>query len=264
MDLAKTVLRIKLDEACISAVLTDERRIAAASGEAGREGQPEGGVLTYSAEMIHSGLQASFSALRDAVKAEFGQDLATVGTIEISAGMHGCLPFDREGGELVLFQSWRDIISGPAAERLTRIFGVDIPQRSGIAQLYQALLNREERVKDIAFLTTPAGYLFWRLTGEKAVDAAEAGRMFPTDPRTCDYDEIMLRKFAALTGVRLRTILPKVLPEGSCCGRLSEEGARFLDPSGTLPAGIPTVFSEGEDGAAAEAAGQDASCSMSL
>ena len=259
MDLTKTVLRIKLGGACISAVLTDERRIAAASGEAGREGQPEGGVLTYSAEMIHSGLQASFSALRDAVKAEFGQDLATVGTIEISAGMHGCLPFDREGGELVLFQDWRDIISGPAAERLTRIFGVNIPQRSGIAQLYQALLNREERVKDIAFLTTPAGYLFWRLTGEKAVDAAEAGCMFPTD-----YDEIMLRKFAALTGVRLRTILPKVLPEGSCCGRLSEEGARFLDPSGTLPAGIPTVFSEGEDGAAAEAAGQDASCSMSL
>ncbi len=263
MDLAKTVLRIKLGEACISAVLTDEGRIAAASGEAGREGQPEGGVLICFAEMIRKDLQASFSALRDAVKAEFGQGLATVGTIEISAGMHGCLPFDREGGEIVLFQDWRDI-SSPAAERLTRIFGVNIPQRSGIAQLYQALLNREERVKDIAFLTTPAGYLFWRLTGEKAVDAAEAGCMFPTDPRTCDYDEIMLRKFAALTGVRLRTILPKVVPEGSCCGRLSEEGARFLDPSGTLTAGIPTVFSGGEDGAAAEAAGQDASCSMSL
>ena len=103
-------------------------------------------------------------------------------------------------------------------------------------------------MKDIAFLTTLAGYIHWRLTGEKLMGVGEASGMFPIDSARLDYDEGMLRKFKTLTGVELREILPKVLPAGECGGTLTAEGAAFLDPSGTLRPGVPVAPCEGDAG----------------
>ena len=162
--------------------------------------------------------------------------------------MHGYLPFDKEGKQLAEFRTWRNTITGEAAEKLTALFGFNIPQRWSIAHLYQAILNGENHVTEISYLTTLAGYIHWKLTGKKVMGVGEASGMFPIDSSRCDYDEDMLRKFRELTGMELRAVLPQVLPAGADAGTLTESGARFLDPSGTLLPGIPVAPCEGDAG----------------
>ena len=248
MDLKKTVLGIELGSTRIKAVLIDEKHIPIASGDYEWENQLVNGIWTYSTEAVHAGLQSCFAALKADVKAKYGTELTTVGTIGVSAMMHGYLPFDKDGRQLAGFRTWRNTITGEAAEELTALFGFNIPQRWSIAHLYQAILNREEHVKDIAFFTTLAGYIHWKLTGEKVMGIGEAAGMFPIDSEKLDYDEGMVKKFNALTGIDLRAILPKVLVAGESGGYLTESGARFLDPTGTLQPGIPVAPCEGDAG----------------
>ena len=248
MDLTKTALGIELGSTRIKAVLIDEKHIPIASGDFEWENQLVNGIWTYSMDMVHKGIQTCFANLKADVKAKFGAELTTVGAIGVSAMMHGYLPFDKDGKQLAEFRTWRNTITGEAAEKLTNLFGFNIPQRWSIAHLYQAMLNGEEHVKDIAYLTTLAGYIHWQLTGEKVMGVGEASGMFPIDSTKCDYDVTMLLKFETLTGTDLRTILPKVLPAGARAGTLTEAGARFLDPTGTLKPGIPVAPCEGDAG----------------
>ena len=248
MDLKKTVLGIELGSTRIKAVLIDEKHIPIAQGDFEWENQLVNGIWTYSMDMVHTGIRTCFANLKSDVKRKFDTELMTVGAIGVSAMMHGYLPFDGDGKQLAEFRTWRNTITGEAAEKLTAQFGFNIPQRWSIAHLYQAILNHEEHVKDIAFLTTLAGYIHWQLTGEKVMGIGEASGMFPIDSGKLDYDEGMVQKFKALTGIELRSILPKVLVAGDCGGTLTEAGARFLDPSGTLQPGIPVAPCEGDAG----------------
>ncbi len=248
MDLKKTALGIELGSTRIKAVLIDENFLPIASGDYEWENQLVNGVWTYSMDAVHTGLRSCFAALKADVKEKYGLELTELGAIGVSAMMHGYLPFDRDGRQLAEFRTWRNTITGEAAEKLTALFGFNIPQRWSIAHLYQAMLNGEEHVKEIAFLTTLAGYIHWRLTGEKLMGVGEASGMFPIDSAKLDYDEGMVQKFKALTGIDLRASLPRVLPAGERAGVLTEEGARFLDPSGTLRPGIPVAPCEGDAG----------------
>ena len=248
MNLKKTVLGIELGSTRIKAVLIDDKHFPIASGDFEWENQLVNGIWTYSMDAVHSGLQTCFARLKADVKEKYGVELTEVGAIGVSAMMHGYLPFDKEGAQLAEFRTWRNTITGEAAEKLSALFGFNIPQRWSIAHLYQAILNGEEHVKDIAYLTTLAGYIHWRLTGEKLMGVGEASGMFPIDSGKLDYDEDMVRKFGALTGIDLRAILPRVLPAGARAGVLTEEGARFLDPDGRLKSGIPVAPCEGDAG----------------
>ncbi len=247
-DLKKTALGIELGSTRIKAVLIDDKHLPVASGDFEWENRLVNGVWTYSMDAVHTGLQTCFANLKADVRARYGVELTEVGAIGVSAMMHGYLPFDKDGRQLAEFRTWRNTITGEAAEKLTALFGFNIPQRWSIAHLYQAMLNGEEHVKEIAFLTTLAGYIHWRLTGEKLMGVGEASGMFPIDSAKLDYDEGMVQKFKALTGIDLRAILPRVLPAGERAGVLTEEGARFLDPSGTLRPGIPVAPCEGDAG----------------
>ncbi len=248
MNLTKTVLGIELGSTRIKAVLIDDRHLPVASGEFEWENQLIDGIWTYSMDMIHRGLHTCYSNLKTDVKEKFGVELTSVGAIGVSAMMHGYLPFDKDGQQLARFRTWRNTITGPAAESLTALFGFNIPQRWSIAHLYQAILTGEEHVKDIAYLTTLSGYIHWQLTGKKVMGVGEASGMFPIDSEKMDYDEQMLQKFKTLTGLDLRTILPKVMVAGDNGGTLTEAGARFLDPSGTLCPGVPVAPCEGDAG----------------
>ncbi len=248
MDLKKTALGIELGSTRIKAVLIDENFLPIASGDYEWENQLVNGVWTYSMDAVHTGLRSCFAALKADVKEKYGLELTELGAIGVSAMMHGYLPFDRDGRQLAEFRTWRNTITGEAAEKLTALFGFNIPQRWSIAHLYQAFLNGEEHVKDIAFLTTLAGYIHWRLTGEKLMGVGEASGMFPIDSQKLDYDEGMVQKFKALCGIDLRAILPKVLPAGANAGKLTEAGALFLDPTGALRPGIPVAPCEGDAG----------------
>ena len=249
MNFSKTALGIELGSTRIKAVLIDEHHAPVASGDYEWENRLENGVWTYSMKDVHAGIRAAYANL---VK-NLGAPLECVGAIGVSGMMHGYLPFDKNGAQLTEFRTWRNTITGDAAAKLTELFGFNIPQRWSIAHLYQAILNNEEHVKDIAFLTTLAGYIHWRLSGEKLTGVGEASGMFPIDSAACDYHEGMARQFDELVAPKgypwkLRDILPKVLPAGTQAGILTEQGAHFLDPTGMLKAGIPLAPCEGDAG----------------
>ena len=250
MDLKQTVLGIELGSTRIKAVLLDRNHLPIAGGSYEWENQFVNGVWTYSMQAVHTGLQACFADLKRDVKEKFGQELTTVGAIGVSAMMHGYLPFDADGKQLAEFRTWRNTITGEAAEKLTALFGFNIPQRWSIAHLYQAILNKESHIGDIARLTTLAGYIHYMFTGLHVMGVGEASGMFPIDSEKMDYDQTMVEKFDAVSGMswKLRDILPKVLTAGESAGALTEAGARFLDPSGTLQAGIPVAPCEGDAG----------------
>ena len=248
VNLKTCSLGIELGSTRIKAVLIDEQHVPIASGDHVWENRLVNGIWTYMMEDIHTGLQDCFANLMRDVREKLGCELKTVGAIGVSAMMHGYLPFDKDGRQLCEFRTWRNTITSEAASELSSLFGFNIPQRWSIAHLYQAILNSESHVKDITHLTTLAGYIHWRLTGEHVMGVGEASGMCPIDSNTCDYDETLVQKFRALTGIDLRAILPKVLKAGDNAGILTEDGARFLDPTGTLQAGIPLAPCEGDAG----------------
>lgn len=249
----KTALGIEFGSTNIKAVLIGPDHSPIASGSHGWENHLENGIWTYPLEEVWAGLQDAYAQLVADVKARYGVALTTVGALGFSAMMHGYLAFDQEGGLLVPFRTWRNTITGPAAEELTELFGFNIPQRWSIAHLEQAILNGEEHVGQIAYLTTLAGYVHWKLTGRKVLGVGEASGMFPIDSDTCDYDAAMVEKYDSLLKHRdlpytLESILPKVLKAGENAGALTPEGALLLDPTGALKPGIPMAPPEGDAG----------------
>ncbi|HJD21091.1 MAG TPA: ATPase [Candidatus Gemmiger faecigallinarum] len=248
-----TALGIELGSTRIKAVLTGPDHSPAASGDFTWENRLENGFWTYDLADVWAGVQAAFAALSADVQARYGLPLTTVGAMGVSGMMHGYLPFDADGCQLAAFRTWRNTTTGPAAAELTRLLDFNIPQRWSIAHLYQAVLNGEDHVGRIAFLTTLAGYVHWRLTGCKVLGVGEASGMFPIDPGTGGYDAVRLEKTQALlkahgVALDLAGVLPAVLPAGAPAGSLTPEGARLLDPSGTLQPGIPLCPPEGDAG----------------
>ncbi len=249
----KTILGIELGSTRIKAVLIDEGHSSIAAGGYDWENQYENGIWTYSLEDVWIGLRECYQDLCQQVSEKYGIPLQTVGAIGFSGMMHGYLAFDREGKLLVPFRTWRNTITGQAAEELMELFQFNIPQRWSIAHLYQAILNGEPHVSEISHLTTLAGYVHWQLTGQKVLGIGEASGMFPIDSRTNDYDTHMLGLFnqkleTAAIPWTLQDILPGVLVAGEDAGVLTEEGARLLDPTGQLRVGIPLCPPEGDAG----------------
>ena len=247
------VLGLELGSTRIKAVLTDEGGRVLASGACDWENRLEGGFWTYSLEDVRAGVRAAWAALAADWQAKTGAPLTRVGAAGVSAMMHGYLPFDGAGRQLAAFRTWRNTTTEKAAAALTARFGFNIPQRWSVAHLYQAMLNGENHIKGIAFLTTMAGYVHWQLTGEKVLGVGDVSGMFPIDSGTCDYDAGMLASFDQLLAeaghaFRLRDILPRVLPAGADAGRLTEAGARWLDPTGTLQPGAVMAPPEGDAG----------------
>lgn len=253
IESGRAVLGIELGSTRIKAVLVGEDHAPIASGDHEWENRLENGNWTYSLDDIWSGLRDSYKNLAADVKARYGVTLKKIGSIGFSAMMHGYMAFDKDGELLVPFRTWRNSTTGPAAEKLTELFQYNIPLRWSIAHLYQAVLNGEDHVKDVAYFTTLSGYIHWKLTGEKALGIGDASGMFPIDIEKKDFNEEMIQKFDELTADRnypwkLRDIMPKVMTAGETAGTLTEEGARLLDESGSLEAGILLCPPEGDAG----------------
>lgn len=249
----KEALGIEFGSTRIKAVLVDENCNPVASGSHTWENKLVNGVWTYDISDVWSGLQDAYANLNNEVKEKYGTVITDLSALGFSAMMHGYLPFDSDDNQLCPFRTWRNTITGEAAGKLTKLFGFNIPQRWSIAHLYQAILNSEEHTKDIAFLTTLAGYVHYKLSGEKVLGVGEASGMFPIDSNTCDYDSSMIDKFTALDEVKnfkwnIKDILPRVLKAGKNAGYLTKEGALLLDPTGNLNAGVPMCPPEGDAG----------------
>ena len=249
----RAVLGIEFGSTRIKAVLIDENNTPIASGAHDWENRLENGIWTYSLEDIWTGLQDCYRKMTEDVQAQYGVKVEKLGAIGFSAMMHGYLAFNKDGELLVPFRTWRNTITQEASEALTEAFQFNIPQRWSIAHLYQAILNGEDHVKDVDFFTTLDGYIHWQLTGEKVLGVGSATGMFPVDSDTKDYYTSMIEKFdemAAAKGMpwKVENLLPKVLLAGDNAGVLTAEGAKKLDPTGTLQPGCPLCPPEGDAG----------------
>jgi len=253
MDLTKCVIGIELGSTRIKAVLLDENNNIIASGGHGWENKFENGIWTYSIEDIHGGIQACYKDLKKDDKEKFGITITTVGAMGVSAMMHGYMPLDKDDNLLTPFRTWRNRITPEASAELTELFDFNIPQRWTISHIYQAILNKEDHVKDIAYLPSLPGYTHYLLTGKKVTGICEASAMLAADSDTNDYDQGMCDKFDALVAskgydIKIRDIFPKVLVAGEDAGSLTPEGAKFLDPEGDLQPGIPFCPPEADAG----------------
>ena len=249
----KAILGIEFGSTRIKAVLIDPENKPIAQGSHTWENQLVDGLWTYSIEAIWTGLQDCYADLRKNVKAEYGCEIQTLAAIGFSAMMHGYMPFDKKGEILVPFRTWRNTNTSKAAAELSELFNYNIPLRWSISHLYEAILGNEEHVSKIDFLTTLAGYIHWKLTGEKVLGVGDASGMIPVDPFTKTYDATMVAKFDKLIEPRgfkwhLLDILPKVLVAGENAGALTPEGAKMLDVSGHLKPGVPVCPPEGDAG----------------
>ena len=249
----KAILGIEFGSTRIKAVLIDEENNPIAQGSHTWENQLVDGLWTYSTEAIWYGLQDCYADLRKNVMKEYDTEIEILRSIGVSAMMHGYMAFNDKNEILVPFRTWRNTNTGKAAKALSELFVYNIPLRWSISHLYEAILDNEEHVKDIKFQTTLAGYIHWQLTGQKVLGIGDASGMIPVDPDTKTYNATMVEKFNKLIepkgfGWTLLDIFPKVLVAGENAGFLTPEGAKKLDISGHLKAGIPLCPPEGDAG----------------
>ena len=249
----KAILGIEFGSTRIKAVLIDGENKPIAQGSHEWENQLVDGLWTYSIDAIWNGLQDCYAQLRKDVKSQYDCEIESLAAIGFSAMMHGYMAFNKQQEILVPFRTWRNTNTAKAAAALSELFVYNIPLRWSISHLYQCILEDNDHVKDIDFITTLAGYIHWQLTGEKVLGVGDASGMLPIDPETRNYSQQMVDKFDALVAPKgypwkLIDILPKVLNAGENAGVLTEAGAKKLDPSGTLKAGVPVCPPEGDAG----------------
>ena len=253
IEAGKAILGIEFGSTRIKAVLIDQENNPIAQGSFEWENQLVDGLWTYSIDIIWKGLQDCYADLRKDVKAQYDCEIEQLAAIGFSAMMHGYMAFNAEQQILVPFRTWRNTNTGKAAAELSKLFNYNIPLRWSISHLYECILEGNEHVKDIKYLTTLAGYIHWQLTGEFVLGVGDASGMIPVDSATKTYDAEMVKKFDAILAskdlpYKLLDILPKSLVAGENAGKLTEAGVKKLDVSGTLKAGVPVCPPEGDAG----------------
>ena len=247
----KKILGIELGSTRVKSVLIDENGKTLAVGVYDWENEYKDGIWTYSLESVDTALKECYSGLNEDYKSKNGKYITEVDAIGISAMMHGYLAFDKCDNLLVPFRTWRNTTTERAAQELTKELGVNMPQRWSATHFYQAVLNGEEHISKVEYLTTLSGYVHYRLTGEKVLGIGDASGMFPVKDfvydRNCavKYD-LLLHKHGI--NKKIVDLLPTIKVAGEDAGELTEEGARFLDESGNLKSGSKFCPPEGDAG----------------
>jgi sugar (pentulose or hexulose) kinase len=250
----RTALGIEFGSTRIKICLVDENpSVVLAVGSHEWENQLVDGRWSYALDDVWAGVQTAYAELLASTEKQYGVRPTTFGAIGVSAMMHGYLAFDANDELLVPFRTWRNTSTGAASEELSLLFGVNIPLRWSIAHLYQAVLDAEPHVAEIHHVTTLAGYVHFKLTGEKVLGIGDASGMFPIADDTRTYDAAMLAKFDSLAAssalaAPLATLLPEIRLAGQSGGTLTAGGAALLDPSGTLTPGVLLCPPEGDAG----------------
>ena len=253
IESGSAIVGIEFGSTRIKAVLIASDNAPVAQGSHTWENSLVDGIWTYSEAEIIADLQSAYADLKLDVKEKYGVTLKKLRALGISAMMHGYLAFGKDDKLLVPFRTWRNTITGAASEQLSALFGYPIPERWSISHLYQAILNGEPHVKDVAFFTTLAGFIHWKLTGKKVLGIGDASGMFPIDTSTKDFNKDFIAKFDALVadkkfGWKLADLFPKVLLAGEDAGSVTADGAKLLDPAGDLEAGARMAPPEGDAG----------------
>lgn len=244
---------IELGSTRIKTIAIDNKMNVIASGSFQWQNNFIDGFWTYSASDIWVGLQKSYGVMAQNLLDKTGVTLTQINSIGISAMMHGYLAFDKYDDLLVPFRTWRNGNTKEAAQKLTKYFNFNIPERWSIAHIYQAILDNEAHVNQIEFITTLSGYIHWYLTGEKVLGLGDASGMFPIDINSKNYRLDLLNKTRDLfksngSDLLIEKLLPQVKLAGDNAGYLTDTGAKLLDPTGNLESGCIMCPPEGDAG----------------
>lgn len=215
-------LGIELGSTRIKGMILDQQYKVVTSASYIWQSEFKNGYWTYDLASVWQGM-------REVIK-KLGQnyDLAKINAMGISAMMHGFLPFNRKNELLTPFRTWKNENTSVAARKLSNLFAFNIPLRWSIAHYYQASLDHEEYVSEMAYFTTLAGYVHQALTGRNVLGIGDASGMFPIDVNSHDYDQLMIDKYQEVTGLNLRNLLPKIVAVGQDAGSLTKEGKALL------------------------------------
>ena len=246
-------LGIEFGSTRIKAVLTDENGEVLGTGIHDWENRFIEGIWTYPLDEILSGLSSCYTSIKSDIKEKYGVTIKQIKYMGISAMMHGYMAFDKDMNLLAPFQTWRNSNTEEAAKDLSKSFEFNIPLRWTIAHLYQRILDKEEHVEKLNFVTTLSSYIHYMLTGEKNIGIGDASGIFPIDSTAMDYDASMLDIFEEKIVEykfpwKIREILPKVMPAGQRAGVLTKLGASLLDEDGDLQEGSILCPPEGDAG----------------
>ena len=246
-------LGIEFGSTRIKAVLTDEKGEVLGIGIHDWENSFLDGIWTYPLDEILSGLSSCYASIKRDIKEKYGVTLKQIKYMGISAMMHGYMAFDKDMNLLAPFQTWRNSNTEEAAKDLSESFKFNIPLRWTIAHLYQRILDKEEHVEKLNFVTTLSSYIHYMLTGEKNIGIGDASGIFPIDSTAMNYDASMLDIFEEKIVEykfpwKIREILPKVMPAGQRAGVLTKLGASLLDKDGDLQEGSILCPPEGDAG----------------
>ncbi len=245
-------LGIEFGSTRIKGVLINDKHQIIASGAFTWENKLVNGKWTYSLTEAKKGLQQCYLELKADYENKYHEKLTAVSSIGVSGMMHGYLVLDKDNNLLHDFLTWRNTVTEEASAILTEKLGFQIPQRWSSSHVYQAILNKQKEVKDIAFATTLAGYFHYLFTGKKVIGIGEASGMFPIDIKTKNYNQKMVSIFNNLikdeVSWKLEDIFPKVLLAGDNAGYLTIDGRDLIDPSQELEIGIPLCPPEGDMG----------------
>ncbi|MCY1567271.1 xylulokinase [Staphylococcus pettenkoferi] len=251
IDAGQLSIGIEFGSTRIKTVAIDPECRTIATGSYEWENQFKHGYWTYSMNDVWVGLQRSYAEMTDAIKDQYDTTVRRIASLGISGMMHGYLVFDEHDDLLVPFRTWRNNNANEAASILREDFQVNIPERWSIAQLYQSAIDREEHVPHVRYMTTLAGYVHWYLSGERVLGIGDASGMFPIDSETLTYRSDLLQRFnthfheAGYTQ-QIEDILPEVVVAGQSAGRLTEIGAKLIDPHEELEAGCPMCAPEAD------------------
>lgn len=244
--MTKGVIGIDLGTQGLTAVFADQHGQVVAHGEGFYQMVPDLPEGCY--EQRPSDWEKALVAAVEELKHKLGHlgIEPTFQAIGIAGQMHGEVLTDQQGTPLSPARLWCDSRNEAEGDELTERMQVKMPKRITAARWLYTIRNQPAIAKQTQHLTTPAGWLAWRLTGQWNLGIGDASGMFPIDLSPGDYDSEKLALFDKLTQTyqvpSLRQLLPKVCCAGQDGGSLTEQGARLLG----LPAGIPVAPAEGD------------------
>lgn len=231
-------LGIEFGSTRIKGIVLNDNFEVVASGSYLWQSTLKDGYWTYDLAEVWQGMNEVIDEIAKEI------DVKKIKSLGVSAMMHGFLPFDKKGKLLTPFRTWKNVNTEVAAAELSKLFEFNIPLRWSIAHLYQAYLDQEKYVSEIAYFTTLAGYVHMCLTGKNVLGIGDASGMFPIDVKTGQYDLKMIKTFNKLTNMKLEELLPVIVEVGQNAGELTKEGAKLLNNK--LPVGLLLAPPEGD------------------
>jgi len=193
-------------------------------------------------------------ATRNAL-AQAGLTGADVRCVGFSGQMHGAVMLDARSEVVRPALIWCDVRTEPQCRALSERIGADriimltsnpaLPNFT-LSKFLWVAENEPENWKRVRFVMLPKDYVRFRLTGERATDAADASGTLMLDVARRRWSREMLQA----AGMDER-ILPALYESPEVCGKVSPQGA---DATG-LQAGTPVVAGAGDQAAGATGMG---------